>query len=67
MDRQKSSLLESHRRLVELMQQVNFGHFENLVIRNGQPVFSPPPRIIREVKLGGENGPRPEALGRAQQ
>lgn len=61
MDKQKSSLPESHRRLVELMQQVNFGRIENLVVTDGQPVLSPPPRVVREVKFGGENGPRPEA------
>ena len=27
----------------------------------GQPVMDPPPRIIREIKFGGDNGPRPEA------
>ena len=43
------------------MQQLNFGRIENLVIKGGQPVLSPPPRVVREVKFGGENGPRPEA------
>jgi len=61
MDKQKSSLPEPRRRIVELMQKVNFGRIENLVVRNGQPVLSPSPRIVREVKFGGENGPRPEA------
>jgi len=61
MDKQKSSLPESHRRLVERMQQINFGRIENLVVKGGRPVLSPSPRIIREVKFGGENGPRPEA------
>lgn len=27
----------------------------------GQPVFDPPPRLVREVKFGAHNGPRPEA------
>lgn len=49
------------RHLVEMMQSVNFGRIEGLVVRNGEPVLDPPPRIIREVKFGGENGPRPEA------
>ncbi|MBN2291559.1 MAG: hypothetical protein JXM70_03980 [Pirellulales bacterium] len=61
MDKQKSSFPEPHRRLVELMQEINFGRIENMAIRNGQPVLSPPPRIVREVKFGAENGPRPEA------
>ena len=30
------------------------------LVESGEPVFDPPPRIVREVKFGGENGPRPE-------
>jgi hypothetical protein len=46
--------------LIELMQQINFGRIEGLLVRNGEPAFVPPPEVIREVKFGGENGPRPE-------
>ena len=60
----KAGLPEPCRRLVELMQTVNFGRIEELPIRNGQPVLDPRPRVIYEIKLGGENGPRPE-LGTA--
>jgi hypothetical protein len=42
------------------MQQLLFGRIENLVIRRGQPVFDPPPTVIREHKFGGENGPHPK-------
>jgi len=49
-------------RLVELMQTVNFGRLEHFVIRDGQPVLDPPPRVVREIKFGGENGARPEAV-----
>ena len=57
----KSALSPDRRRLVELMQEVNFGHIENLIIRNGQPVFDPEPRVVYETKFGAaENGPRPE-------
>lgn len=45
---------------MRLMQTVNFGAIEDLEIRHGEPVFSPPPRVVREIKLGGENGPRQE-------
>ena len=48
-------------RLIILMQVVNFGRIEGLVVRAGRPVFRPPPRVVREVKFGGANGPRPEA------
>lgn len=55
-----TSLPLAEERLVRLMQEVNFGQIENLVVRNGRPVFDPPPRIVREVKFGGQNGPRLE-------
>ncbi|GIW56164.1 MAG: hypothetical protein KatS3mg082_2568 [Nitrospiraceae bacterium] len=56
----KASLSPARRRLLELFQQVNFGRVERLSIQNGEPQFDPPPRIVREVKFGSENGPRPE-------
>jgi len=56
-----ASLPPAGERLVRLMQELNFGQVRDLVIRDGEPVFDPPPRLVREVKFGGENGPRPEA------
>lgn len=55
-----SSLSPHWRRLIALMQAINFGRIENLHIRNSEPVFDPAPRIVREVKFGSENGPRRE-------
>jgi hypothetical protein len=46
--------------LLQLMQAINFGHIEGLTVREGNPILDPPPRVIRDVKFGGENGPRPE-------
>jgi hypothetical protein len=57
----KATLSPARRRLVELLQQLNFGRVEGLSVLDGDPVFDPPPRLVREVKFGGENGPRPEA------
>lgn len=48
------------KRLIRLMQAVNFGHIDGLVVRDGQPVFDPPPRVVQEIRFGGDNGPRPE-------
>ena len=42
------------------MQALNFGRIENLRIRNGAPDFGQAPRVIRDVKFGGDAGPRPE-------
>ncbi len=56
-----AALPPSARRLIRLMQTLNFGRIDGLVVRGGQAVLDPPPEIIREVKFGAENGPRPEA------
>ena len=50
-----------NRHLVAMMQSVNFGRIESLCVRGGKLIMSPPPRVIRDVKIGGENGKRPEA------
>ena len=50
----KSSLKSSQCRLVELIQQINFGLIDRLQVRDGQPVLDPPPRIVQKVKLGGD-------------
>jgi hypothetical protein len=56
----KSSLSAPQRRLVEIMQRLNFGKIE-LTVSHGEPTFDPAPRLIQDVKLGGgENGPRAE-------
>lgn len=59
-DTTKSALSPARRRLLETMQLVGFGRIENLSIRQGEPCFNPAPKIIQEIKIGGENGPRPE-------
>ena len=57
----KSNVSAARRRLIELMQQINFGRIEGLFIRGGEPVLDPLPKVFLEVKFGSENGPRPEA------
>lgn len=56
----KSSLSEARCRLVELLQNLNFGRIEGLQVKAGEPSFEPAPRIVRKLKIGGENGPRRE-------
>lgn len=58
--RSKSSLTGPQQQLVELLQQINFGRVEGLLVRNGAPVFNPPPRVVRKLKVGADNSPRPE-------
>ena len=55
-----SSLSAAQMRLVRLMQRMNFGRIEHLAVRAGRPAPCPPPRIVREVRFPGDNGPRPE-------
>jgi hypothetical protein len=61
----KSMLSPQRRRLVEWMQEIGFGKFEGLVVRDREPVLDPPPKVIRETKFGAaENGARPERASR---
>lgn len=57
----KSSLSKAQQWLVELLQANPFGRIENLHVRAGEPIFAPAPRIIAKLRIGGSNGPRPEA------
>jgi hypothetical protein len=57
----KSSLPKAQSDLVDLCQQHPFSRIECLLVRNGEPVFSPPPKIIQKLRMGSDNGPRPES------
>ena len=58
----KEMLPEPWKRLVELMQALNFGRITGLAVRAGQPDLAKGFRTVRTVKLpAGDNGPRPEA------
>lgn len=57
----KSSLTKAQRDLVELCQQHPFSRIECLLVRGGEPVLSPPPRVIQKLRMGSDNGPRPES------
>jgi hypothetical protein len=41
------------------MQRLHFGQIIGLRIRAGQPILDPPPRLVRDRKLGSESVPRP--------
>ena len=56
----KGGLSWSRQRLVELMQDINFGRLDDVQVRNAEPQFDPFPEVVREIKFGGENGARPE-------
>lgn len=60
--RRKGALSEPRKCLVVLMQHINFGRLEGVRICDAEPVFDPQPEIVREIKFGGDNGPRPELI-----
>jgi hypothetical protein len=45
-------LTRGRRSLLELFRELSFGRLEVLVVRNGDPVLEPPPRIVRQVRFG---------------
>jgi hypothetical protein len=53
----KTHLRVPQQQLVELMANMLFGRIESLQVSEGLPVFDPPPRVIRTVKVGGQNRP----------
>jgi hypothetical protein len=59
----KRALSPARRRLVELMQEVNFGRIEGLRVKEAEPLLEPKPRVLREIVFGKVNAPNP-ARGR---
>lgn len=57
----KRHLNDARQQLILLAQRLYFGTVHELQIRAGDPVFDPPPKVIRRVKLGGHNTARPQA------
>lgn len=53
----KASLSPERSRLVELMQEINYGRIEGLQVRDGEPILDPPPTVLRLFLFGKDNGP----------
>ena len=51
----KSALSNPRQALIELMQEVHFGRLEALAIRDGEPVFEPAPRVLKDIVFGKSN------------
>jgi len=45
-------LTPARRRLIDLVRRLGYGRVEHLHVRDGEPVFTPPPRVVRTVRLG---------------
>ena len=55
----KAGLTPARQRLVELMQEANYGRISDLQVLDGDPVLDPPPVIERKFVFGKQNGPNP--------
>ena len=53
----KAALTPARQRLIEVMQEVRYGRIERLEVRDWEPVFKPPPRVVRQIVFGKENEP----------
>jgi len=53
----KTTLTLARKRLIELMQDINYGRIERLQIRDGEPVFDPQPIRLKLFIFGKQNGP----------
>ena len=56
-----SDLSAPRQALVRLCQSVDYGQITGLHIRDREPVFSPPPVVLLDVKLDADCGPRQES------
>ena len=52
-------LTPSHQRLLLLIRTIGFGSIEGLRVAAGQPVFDPPPLVLREVRFEPRQQGRP--------
>ena len=53
----KATLTPARKRLLEMMQEINHGRIGGLKVHNGQPVFDPPPTVVRLFLFSKNNGP----------
>jgi hypothetical protein len=56
-----SAVSPARLQLAQLMRMINFGRIEGLVVRGGEPVMYPKPKVVLEVKFGCEDRTRPES------
>src|SRR5450756_2154288 len=59
MGQSKSTLSGPRQRLQEVIDEIYFGKIETTIV-NGEPDFSQPPKLTKEIKIGNETLPRHE-------
>jgi len=55
-----AQLSPARQQLVRLLQTINYGRIEDLLVRDGDPIFEPSPVVVVDAKLYRDDGPRPE-------
>jgi hypothetical protein len=55
-----SQISSARQLLVRLCQRVNHGSIEGMEIRESEPMFNSAPVVVRNIKLGVDEPPRPE-------
>lgn len=55
-----SDLSNPRKALVRLCQSINYGSIEGVEVRDTDPVLSPPPIVLLDIKLDNEEEPRTE-------
>ena len=55
----RDGLTPETRRLLDLIEGVDFGRIETLWVRSGEPSFDPPPRVLRDIRLKPGAGHQP--------
>lgn len=58
-----SKLSPPRQRLVEIIQSLGFGVIDLDVIA-GEPCFEPPPKVVQDIKIGGNSESRGESVRR---
>jgi len=55
-----AQLSPARQQLVRICQTVNYGQINVLLVRDGEPIYEPPPVVVIDAKLFRDDGPRPE-------
>jgi hypothetical protein len=57
-----SQLSSPRQKLVRMCQTVNYGQIQGVVVRDGEPIYEPPPVVVIDAKLYRDDGPRRELV-----
>lgn len=50
----RDSLSTGQAKLLQIIENLGWGRIDGLSIQSGQPTYERPPRIVQEIKLGGQ-------------